>query len=605
MANERKTESIVQSLLRRVGYCDDHGIHVEQQRSDNPRISRLLKRASKQGSGAGMPDFIVSSETYSDFLIVIECKANELKHKSKSGDRYADYAVDGALFYAKFLAREYDVLAIAVSGETISKLRISHYLHLQSYSSAEEFCTVTDRLLPFAEYREKILHSDSKVRQDYNVLLAYSLSLNDTLQGEKIKEAHRGLLICAILVALRSRAFKKSFVEHETAPQLADDLVNTVLNQFQSSGLDHNKVQKLEGAFSFIRHNTTLTGNKDFFIDLIQQIDEKINTFIQTHRYYDALGQFYVQFLRYANNDKGLGIVLTPPHIAELFAELADVNSNSIVYDNCCGTGGLLIASMKKMLGNGSVSREIEQNIKQQQLIGTEFQDDIYALAVSNMVIHGDGKTNIFLGNCFDLIDKVKNRYSPNVGLLNPPYKTKTSTIEELEFVLDNLSALDVGGKCVAILPMSCVITDSVISENLKEQILEHHTLEAVMSMPLQLFHDSKAGVVTCVLVVTAHQPHPAEKKTWFGYWRDDGYEIAKPRGRVDTNDRWNEIKAKWLSAYRNREEIKGLSVTAKVGSSDEWCAEAYMETDYSSIGREDFEVEVNKYVAYRILNEI
>ena len=217
------------------------------------------------------------------------------------------------------------------------------------------------------------------------------------------------------------------------------------------------------------------------------------------------------------------------------------------------------------------------------------------------MVIHGDGKTNILLGNCFDLTGEFKQKYRPNVGVLNPPYKSKS---HELEFVLNNLKALDVGGKCVAILPMSCVITDSAVPENLKERILEHHTLEAAMSMPIQLFHDSDAGVVTCVLVITAHQPHPVDKKTWFGYWRDDGYEIAKPRGRVDTNDRWNNIKAQWLSAYRNREEIRGLSVTAKVGASDEWCAEAYMETDYSSIGMTDFEAEVKKYIAYRILNE-
>ena len=298
---------------------------------------------------------------------MIECKASVLRHKSRHGNRFADYAVDGVLYYAKLLAKKFDVLAIAVSGETSSNIKISHYLHLQSSPNADEFLTALDRLVSFDEYRDKVLHSDLKTRQDYDKLLSYSLSLNDTLcRNEKIKEAHRGLLICAILLALKSRAFKDSFAKQETASELANDLVTKVLHQFQSSGLDHDKVRRLEGAFSFIRHNTTLTGNKDFFIDLIQQIDEQINTFIQTHKYYDALGQFYVQFLRYANNDKGLGIVLTPSHIAELFAELADVNSNSVVYDNCCGTGGLLIACMKKMLGDGSVSKEIEQRVKQE-----------------------------------------------------------------------------------------------------------------------------------------------------------------------------------------------------------------------------------------------
>jgi len=71
---------------------------------------------------------------------------------------------------------------------------------------------------------------------------------------------------------------------------------------------------------------------------------------MRTHKYYDIIDQFYIEFLRYANNDKGLGIVLTPFHIAELFAELADVNRSSVVFDNCCGTAGLLIAAMKAMI---------------------------------------------------------------------------------------------------------------------------------------------------------------------------------------------------------------------------------------------------------------
>lgn len=602
MANERKTEAIVRSLLRQAGYYDSPEIRIEEQKSDNRGINRLLRRASKQGFGAGFPDFIISSEAHSEFLVIIECKASDLRHESEQGDRYADYAVDGALLYASFLAKEFDVLAIAISGEVKHKLKISHFLHLRG-GSPEVFRAPSDKTLSFVEYWEKVLHSESKVRQDYNALLEYSLSLNENLQAKRIKEAHRGLLICGILIALKVEAFRKSYTAQRTAEKLAKNLVDTVLDEFKSCGLSHDRVEKLGGAFSFIKHNTTLTSDKDFFVDLIREIDEEVNTFIRTHKYYDALGQFYVQFLRYANNDRGLGIVLTPPHVAELFAELADVNTNSVVYDNCCGTAGLLIAAMKRMIGSGTVSEAEEKRIKNKQLIGVEFQDDIYALAISNMVIHGDGKTNIRLGNCFDLTKEMRKQYRPNVGFLNPPYKTQMSVVEELEFVLDNLAVLEIGGKCVAILPLGCAIADTRVAIDLKKKILDNHTLEAVMSMPIQLFHDSNVGVVTCLLVITAHQPHPCGKRTWFGYWRDDGYEIAKPRGRVDVNGRWSEIKAHWLAAYRNREEVEGLSVTAEVQADDEWCAEAYMETDYSSISASDFENEVKKYVAYRILN--
>ena len=602
MVNERKTENLIRSRLRRTGYFDDPDARVEEQKSEFPRINKLLQRASKKGDGAGYPDFIISSGAHADFLIVMECKADETKHLSANGDRYAEYAVDGVLLYADFLSKDFDVLAIAVSGETESTLRISHHLHLKGAPKALDFPLA--EILSFDGYYEKVNHSDIKVRQNYDALLAYSRDLNEDLQAAKIKEAHRGLLICGILVALNNEAFRKSFSAQTTAKQLAEGLVNSILNEFRLTKLPHDRVANLEGAFSFITRNTTLINDKIFFIKLIKDIDEKINSFIQTHRYYDALGQFYVQFLRYANNDRGLGIVLTPPHVADLFADLADVNALSVVYDNCCGTAGLLIASMKRMLLGDTLSNDAKEEIKNRQLIGVEFQDDIYALAVSNMVIHGDGKTNILLGDCFQISGQIKKKHKPNVGLLNPPYKTKTSKIEELEYVLNNLDALEIGGICVAILPMGCAIGSDSTTIALKRRILKKHTLEAVMSMPVDIFHDSKVGVVTCVMVITSHHPHPRGKKTWFGYWRDDGHVLTKHLGRVDMNGLWPEIKDRWLAVYRNREVVDGQSVTAEVGPRDEWCAEAYMKTDYSILTASDFEDEIKKYVAYRILNE-
>jgi type I restriction enzyme M protein len=190
------------------------------------------------------------------------------------------------------------------------------------------------------------------------------------------------------------------------------------------------------------------------------------------------------------------------------------------------------------------------------------------------------------------------------IGLLNPPYKTKASTIEEWDFVLNNLSALQTGGNCVAILPFGCAIGDSGETIGRKRKLLSQHTLEAVMSMPVDLFHDSKVGVVTCIVVITAHRPHPAGKKTWFGYWRNDGFVKTKHLGRIDANRTWQKTKTSWVSAYRSREVIDGFSLLAEVAAESEWCAEAYMETDYSTLSEGEFGNEIKKYVAFRILNE-
>ena len=138
MINERKTEKIVRNMLSSAGY-DSKDIIIEEQASENPSISKLLKNASKKGVGVGRPEFIIRSSKKPNFLIVIECKADEGKHESVSRDKYAEYAVDGVLLYTSFLAKEYDVLAIAVSGETKSKLKVSHFIHPKEAPSCGEY----------------------------------------------------------------------------------------------------------------------------------------------------------------------------------------------------------------------------------------------------------------------------------------------------------------------------------------------------------------------------------------------------------------------------------------------------------------------------------
>ena len=85
-------------------------------------------------------------------------------------------------------------------------------------------------------------------------------------------------------------------------------------------------------------------------------------------------------------------------------------------------------------------------------------------------------------------------------------------------------------------------------------------------------------------MVFTAKIPHStSNRKTWFGYWRDDGFVKTKNRGRIDLYGRWPTIRDRWVATFRNREVRAGESVLQLVTADDEWCAEAYMETDYST----------------------
>jgi len=103
--------------------------------------------------------------------------------------------------------------------------------------------------------------------------------------------------------------------------------------------------------------------------------------------------------------------------------------------------------------------------------------------------------------------------------------------------------------------------------------------------------------------VWTAKNPHPKGKKTFFGYYRDDGFVKRKKLGRIDAYSKWDKIKAKWLDLYRNKIEKPGFSVLHEVTHTDEWCAEAYMETDYSTLTDDVFIRKMKEFIAFNYLN--
>src|SRR3989344_6660734 len=135
--NEKWTENFVRKRLASVGITDEGGFVVDEQKSDNPRVEKLLKSASKSGNSVGKPEFLIShKKANKDFLIVIECKALTKNHVSETRDQYKDYAVDGVLLYASHLAKEFNVIAVAVSGQLESALKISTFLHPKGALSA-------------------------------------------------------------------------------------------------------------------------------------------------------------------------------------------------------------------------------------------------------------------------------------------------------------------------------------------------------------------------------------------------------------------------------------------------------------------------------------
>ena len=599
MANERNTEEIYVNHIKKDNLFLRKEATLSSQQTDSKKIKKLLQNASKSGSGNGYPDFFIQYTNNGDVLIVIECKADTRYHVSDDDhDRPKDYAVDGVLLYSDFLAKEYDVISIAISGENEDELRISNFLQLKGTNKAKEILE-DDKFYSLNEYLKVYKTDEEKFNQDFKGLLAYSKRLNTKLHSLRIPESERSLLISGILIALSNESFRSTFVETKRSRDLSDNLVRTIIQELDNN-VNNNANVNIENSYGFIGGHETLVNTQDTLKEIIREIDEEIFNFQKTYTYFDTLGQFYIEFLRYANNDTKLGIVLTPPHITELFVEIANINKDSIVLDICAGTGGFLISSMQKMIKDAAYDEDQEEKIKTKQIIGVEFQEKIFSLLRSNMYIHGDGRSNLIRGDCFDKeITEQINKLGANVALLNPPYNTEP---KEINFILNALSLIQKGSLCVAIVPMSCAISSSQIE--LRRMLMEKHTLEAVFSMPDELFHGSAVSS-TCIMVFKAKEKHPQKYKTYFGFWKDDGFVKVKNIGRFDKNNKWKSIKTTWLEHYKNKEKTAGESVKECVQPTNEWCAEVYMETDYSTLKKNDWSDTIRGYLAYQFSNGI
>lgn len=610
--NERITENLVRDKIKDIGYYANDDLVIEEQKSQNTKIQNLLKSASKTGKGGvGAPEFIIKSKKIQDFLIIIECKADVKKHKSKNLDQPVEYAIDGALHYASHLSKEFNVIAIGVSGQSEAVLKVGVYLQpRQSNGGMLKFKRLTNKsnkainqLIPFDDLIEHATYDPDVEKGRLVDLMSFSKELHNYMRDyAKLSENEKPLLVSGVLIALNNTAFSKVYSVYKPE-ELPDKLYDAIEEEIKKADIPHAKKKNMVQPYSSLRVHPELgrvdavSGESPLY-NLVDKINKHVWPFISVYHNYDVIGQFYGEFLRYTGGDKkALGIVLTPRHITELFSYIANVAPNNIVFDPCCGTGGFLVAAMHEMFKQ-AITEEQKTKIKKEGLVGIEQQPNMYALAASNMILRGDGKANLHQGSCFDdAITKEIVSMKPDIGMVNPPYAQKGKGLHELAFVEHMLDCLKPGGIGVAIVPMSCAI----IPHETKESLLKKHCLEAVMSMPDELF--TPVGTITCVMVFTAHRPHKQEnRKTWFGYWKDDGFEKTKQFGRINVNGNWPSIRDKWIESFRNRDNIPGLCIKQYVSAQDEWCAEAYMETDYSTVSKSDFEEVVKKYLVFDIM---
>jgi type I restriction-modification system DNA methylase subunit len=578
------------------------------------KLEKLLKKAggkpatcplsdySQGGNGKAKPEYIITFNKQPKTIIVIECKKTTAKHSSENLDRPKDYAVDGALYYAKFLKEEYNVIALGVSGTKKDNIKVNAYHWQKNQETYTELKKARDIIYEPENYLRLVLGESIKKSVSIEDIQNLALEMHESLRSLAITERAKPVFIAGILIALKDDDFVKEYINLISFNSLLNRLQDAINNVLKDSDVRSDKIEDIRNHFTIIGKNTKLKaiplGHYNSLSWYIEELEKKIKPMMDyADNTIDALGIFYHEFVKYSGGDgSGLGIVLTPQHLTEFMCDLAEINKNSKVVDICCGSGTFLVTAMGKML-NGANDKEIVK-IRQNALFGVESDDDIYTLAIANMIVRGDGKSNIIYGDCFNKkIQEELRAKNINKGLINPPYAQEKN---ELEFVENMLDILVASGTGVVVVPMSCAIGTKF--KETRERLFKKNTLKAVFSMPDDIFYSNNASVNVCVMVWEAHNPHDGTKNTFFGYYKDDGFVKAKKLGRIDKFNKWQDIKTEWLRLYREKEVKEGLTAKKNVQWSDEWLCEAYMETDYSELTQKDFELTVQKYLSYLVL---
>lgn len=576
------------------------------------KIERLLKLAggkpkecqlsdfSQGGKGKAKPEYVITFNDDIHTIIVVECKNTVKKHCSEKLDRPSGYAVDGVLYYAKFLKQEYNVIAIAISGTKADSMKVDTFYWIQEQDTYTELQKGKDIILEPQNYIELVKGNRLKKAYSLDEIRNTAIDMHNSLREIKVTEAHKPIFIAGILIALNDEDFSKSYSSLTSYKTVMQNIRNAIENVLRESDIKSNRIDYIKQVFSTLQDNTKFSeiplGHSKSITWYIEQLEMKIKPMMDyADSTVDALGVFYHEFIKYSGGDgSGLGIVLTPQHLTEFMCDLAGISKNSRVVDICCGSGSFLVTAMSKMFKDAN-SDEVE-NIRKNGLYGVEFDDGLYALAVANMIIRKDGKSNIYKGDCFNksITDELKSK-NINVGLINPPYSQKD--VVELEFVEHLLDILTVGGIGVVVVPMSCAIGTKY--KEVRERLMKKNTLKAVFSMPDDIFYPT--GTNVCVMVWEAHTPHDSAQETFFGYCKNDGFVKRKKLGRIDALNRWESIEKEWLRLYRNRDVVDGLSARHCVTYKDEWLCEAYMQTDYTKLTQRDFQDTINSYVAYLV----
>jgi hypothetical protein len=546
----------------------------------NDEIEKALKSApsKKGGTGPNYPDIktFIQTKNMRKIPVMIEVKGlrgsliksntkGEIDNKTKDGNvNYTNinkYAVNGAVHYANaiinYTSSYKEVVAIGMNGYYEGndiKIELGvYYVSSDNFLIPKKIGNYSDLSFLLPEHVDSFIEKidmvnlteeeiEAKAKEYENDIEIKLKSLNQTMQDDlKISVGSRVELITGMIMAglgvenkvgpleiadLKGESSNKlndgitiinkisSFLEERNLPQEKKEMIiNDLSRVFIYSDLwkPINGESKLKSVYTIVKNDIMPIFTSAKHLDFTGKLFNVLNAWVDI-----------------PDSDKN-DVVLTPRYVTEMMAKLAEVNKDSYVWDYAAGSAGFLISSMKLMINDAKCrihsQEELDKKIakiKYQQLLGIEKRSDIYLLAVLNMILMGDGSSNIIHKDSLKEYDgkyeqgELKGQDFPaNVFLLNPPYSADGKGFIFVEKALSRMK----GGKAVIL------IQENAGSGNglpYTKRILENNSLIASIHMA-DIFH-GKAGVQTAIYVFEVGNPHNEKKLVKFINMENDGY---------------------------------------------------------------------------------
>ncbi len=596
-------------------------IKLTAQGCDIIEIDNALKTASKNGTGnVGFPEYC---GVVKDFVIVIEDKPTIDKQVKFDENgildmdvkSIKDYALNGAYFYAKHILENTNykkAIAFGISGNEKNHIIKPIYLDGREYymdlPEVESFIQFNSENIDEYYIRE-ILKEDTDEEKTTAEIINDAKELHEYLRNYgNLKDTDKPLVVSGILLALREMEFKNFSIDQLNGDSEKTDglkIYNAIEDNLKRSQVSpETKKDKLLSQFALIKDTVVLNEINPilgktplkYYTEYLYQKLYKTIRYNKTAE--DYLGRFYGEFMSYSGGDgQSLGIVLTPKHICSLFCDLIDLNENDIVLDPCCGTAGFLVSAMHHMTSKTS-NPDLIRKIKREQLHGFELQPYMFTIATTNMILRGDGKSNLI---CDDFLAQDPNKIQlkgATVGMMNPPYSMGKVSPEkcELSFVEHLLDSLTTDARCIVIVPQSAMTGKNGYEKAIKKNIYKKHTLEGVITLNTDTFHG--VGTNPCIAIFTAHVPHNKNKICKFINFENDGFVVQKHRGLVETEIA-KDKKQHLLDVWNDRiESSTKFCVKTTVEDDDEWLHSFYYFNDEIPT-EDDFEKTMADYLTF------